>query len=54
MIALAAINFFRRLKVAKNAFSTFDLLKNSFDLMNFRRSNHYYNFGCLEKPKISS
>ncbi len=31
--------FFRRSKVEKSLFSTFNLLKNFFDLVNFRRSN---------------
>jgi hypothetical protein len=37
MIVVAANNLFRRSKVAKALFATFDLLKNSFNLMNFRR-----------------
>jgi hypothetical protein len=35
---------FQEVESLNNAFETFDLLKNSFNLMNFRRSNLYYNF----------
>jgi len=44
MIKVVSTKFFRRSKVANNAFATFDLLTNSFDLMNFRRLNYYLNF----------
>ncbi len=52
LIILVTKNFFKRSKVANNAFATFanfDLLKKSFDLTNFRRSNYYCNFRPPEK-----
>ncbi len=53
LIKLVANNFFTRLIVANNnAFATFDLLKNSFNLMKFRRSNYYLNFWSPENGKI--
>ncbi len=49
--------FFRRSKVANNAFATFatfNLLKNSLDFINFRRSNVYKTFDLVKTGKIIS